>query len=172
MKTCIVVMGVSGCGKSSAGRRLAERLGAQFVEGDDLHPPANVEKMRAGIALDDDDRAPWLVKVGETLAKASSETGLVIACSALKRAYRDLLRQHAGSDLRFIHLTGSRTLLAERMANRPGHYMPVSLLDSQLSTLEPTTDENDVIDIDCALTPAAIEQASLAFLATNRRSDA
>ncbi|WP_176085329.1 gluconokinase [Martelella sp. HB161492] len=168
----IVVMGVSGCGKSSAGLRLAEQLGARFIEGDDLHPAANVTKMRTGIALGDEDRAPWLARVGEELAKATDETGVVIACSALKKAYRDLLRGLAGPELRFIHLAGSRALLAERMANRPGHYMPVSLLDSQLSTLEPTTGEQDAITLDCALPPSAIEQASLAFLATNRRSDA
>lgn len=162
----IVVMGVSGCGKSSAGRALAERLGARFVEGDSLHPSANVAKMRAGIPLEDEDRQPWLELVGRTLAAASEAEGVIVACSALKKSYRDLLRRLAGPELRFIHLKGDRAVLAARMANRPGHYMPVSLLDSQLATLEATDGEKDVLMLDCDLERGVITEKSLVFLKT------
>ncbi|WP_319518314.1 gluconokinase [uncultured Martelella sp.] len=164
MTTAIVVMGVSGCGKSSAGRALGEALAARFVEGDSLHPDTNVEKMRAGIPLNDDDRKPWLELVGQTLATAGDDNGVIVACSALKKSYRDLLRQRAGPALRFIHLKGERDVLARRMANRPGHYMPVSLLDSQLATLEATDGEPDVLTLDCDLKPEKIAETSLAFV--------
>lgn len=160
----IVVMGVSGCGKSSAGRALAEQLGARFVEGDSLHPETNVEKMRTGIPLDDEDRKPWLEVVGRTLAEAPRNEGVFVACSALKKSYRDLLRRLAGPELRFIHLRGKRAVLAARMATRSGHYMPVLLLDSQLATLEATDGEDDVLTLDCDLSPAIITEKSLAFL--------
>jgi carbohydrate kinase (thermoresistant glucokinase family) len=129
----IVVMGVSGSGKSLIGSGLAARRGWVFVDGDDLHPEANVAKMAAGIPLTDDDRWPWLDAVAATLA--ASTGGIVVACSALRRAYRDRIRR-AAPDVVFLELAGPRDLLWQRMTARPGHFMPASLLDSQLATLE------------------------------------
>jgi gluconokinase len=146
----IVVMGVSGCGKSSVGIALAEALGARFIDGDDLHPEANKAKMGAGIPLDDDDRWPWLDLVSKALAEdASTFTGTVIACSALKRSYRERILAGAPNTF-FIHLDGSREILQQRLGNRTGHFMPATLLDSQLATLEPLADDEPgaVIDID------------------------
>ena len=139
-----VVMGVAGSGKSLIGARLARELHVEFVEGDDLHPPENVRRMAAGIPLTDDDRKGWLTKIGDRLRDAKSAgLGLVVSCSALKRIYRDLLRSVAAADLRFVYLAGSRELLAERLANRRGHFMPPSLLESQLAILEePSPDEH------------------------------
>ncbi|MCS5717837.1 gluconokinase [Herbiconiux sp. CPCC 205763] len=126
-------MGVSGSGKSLIGSGLAARRGWAFIDGDDLHPELNVAKMTAGIPLTDDDRWPWLDIVSATLA--GSTDGIVMACSALRRAYRDRIRA-AAPDAVFLELTGSRELLWQRMSARPGHFMPASLLDSQLATLE------------------------------------
>ncbi|MEY2955061.1 MAG: hypothetical protein RL530_662 [Actinomycetota bacterium] len=126
-------MGVSGCGKSSVGEEIARLTAAHFVDGDDLHPAANKAKMGAGIPLDDEDRWPWLDKVGATLA---APEGAIVACSALKKVYRDRIRAVA-PDTIFVHLDGSRDLLWERMSARQNHFMPVSLLDSQLAILEP-----------------------------------
>ncbi|MEO6533717.1 MAG: gluconokinase [Pseudolysinimonas sp.] len=134
----VVVMGVSGSGKTTVGAALADALGLRFVDGDALHPAANVAKMAAGIPLDDADRAPWLDAIGTLLAAGP----LVVACSALKRSYRDRLRVAAPA-LQLVFLDGSPELLASRMAARPGHFMPTSLLRSQLATLErPAPDEN------------------------------
>ncbi|MEZ2128643.1 MULTISPECIES: gluconokinase [unclassified Sinorhizobium] len=141
----LVVMGVSGCGKTSVGKLLASSLGYTFIEGDSRHSAANVEKMRKGIPLTDDDRWPWLETLGAELA-AGGET--VISCSALKRSYRDLLRNEAGRTITFVFLQGTRTMLAARMSGRKGHYMPLSLLDSQLATLELPTSERDVVAIE------------------------
>lgn len=143
-------MGVSGCGKSSVGEGLAERLHIPYRDGDDLHPPANVDKMRAGIPLTDADRWPWLDRVAETLR---TEAPVIVGCSALRRAYRDRIRAGAGGPVRFVHLTGARDVIAARMARRTGHYMPLSLLDSQIATLEPPgPDEAITVDIDRPLT--------------------
>ena len=131
----VVVMGVSGAGKSTVGIALAGLLGVGFVDADALHPPANVAKMAAGTPLTDADRWPWLDRVGAALADAR-ETGLVVACSALKRAYRDRIRAAAPA-ARFVHLDVPRAMLAKRVTARPDHFMPASLLDSQLETLEP-----------------------------------
>lgn len=131
----IVVMGVSGAGKSAVGEALAARLGAAFMDADSLHPPANVEKMTAGIPLTDEDRWPWLHLVGAELA-ATRQNGGVVACSALKRVYRDAIRA-AEPSTRFILLNADPAVLQERMTRRPGHFMPASLLASQLETLEP-----------------------------------
>ena len=138
-----VVMGVSGCGKSTVGAQLAATLGLEFLEGDTLHPPGNVARMAAGVALSDADRAGWLQTLADRIGEARlAGAGLVLSCSALKRAYRDILRQGA-PDLHFLYLHGDYELLAARMATRTGHYMPLSLLASQLSTLEaPGADEN------------------------------
>ena len=135
----IIVMGVSGCGKSAVGAGVAAGLGAAFVDSDDLHPPANVAKMSRGDALDDRDRAPWLDRVGARLAQPGVG---VIACSALKRVYRDRIRASAGGPVIFVHLVGDRALINARMAARVDHFMPPSLLDSQFATLEvPGADE-------------------------------
>jgi carbohydrate kinase (thermoresistant glucokinase family) len=146
----IVVLGVSGAGTSTIGALLARDLGVPFTDADDLHPIANVEKMAAGMPLDDDDRGPWLEAVGSTLAEAGrAGTGLVVACSALRRAYRDLIRTKA-PETRFVHLHGSRAVLAARTEGRTGHFMPTSLLDSQLDTLEALAPDEPgiVVDID------------------------
>lgn len=153
----VVVMGVSGSGKSTVGELVAERLGVPFVDGDALHPAANVAKMAAGIPLTDDDRIPWLRAVGRALAETSPD-GAVVACSALKHAYRDLIRSEA-PDALFAELDGDRALLAARMAARPGHFMPVSLLDSQLATLEPLRAEEDGLRLDVARPPAELAEA-------------
>lgn len=146
MTARIVIMGVSGCGKSSVGEALATRLGIPYRDGDDLHPPENVEKMRAGIPLTDADRWPWLDRVAQVLR---DEVPVIIGCSALRRAYRDRIRASAGGPVRFIHLSGSREVIAARMAARQGHYMPLSLLDSQFAALEPPgPDEAMVVEID------------------------
>jgi gluconokinase len=173
----IVIMGVSGCGKSSVGEGLSARLGIPYRDGDDLHPPENVAKMRAGIALTDQDRWPWLDRVAGVLAQ---EAPVIVGCSALRRAYRDRLRAGAGGPLRFVHLTGSRDLIAGRMATRSGHYMPPSLLDSQFAALEapdpisgPNTGSNRgpdtalTIDIDQPL--AALIDAITAHLQGDRQ---
>ncbi len=149
-KPVLVVMGVSGSGKSTIGALLARDLGVPFTDADDLHPIANVEKMASGVPLDDDDRRPWLQAVGVTLAEAArSGTGLVVACSSLKRGYRDTILASA-PQVRFVHLHGSREVLAARTEGRTGHFMPTSLLDSQLATLEALEPDEPgmVVDID------------------------
>ncbi|MGS4945831.1 gluconokinase [Meridianimarinicoccus sp. RP-17] len=155
-----VVMGVSGCGKSHIGRDFARVIGARFFDGDDLHPRANVEKMARGVALVDSDRAPWLERIGGTLR----HPGTVVACSALRRHYRDAICDAAGAPVTFLFLKGRRDVLLSRMALRAGHFMPVSLLDSQLATLEvPGRDERCVTaDIDAP--PQAIVAAFLSGL--------
>ncbi len=138
-----VVMGVAGSGKSLIGARLARELHVEFVEGDDLHPPDNVRRMAAGIPLTDDDRKGWLMAIAARLREAQrAGVGLVASCSALKRSYRDLLRSGAAT-VQFVYLAGTSALLTERMANRRGHFMPPSLLESQLAILEePSPDEH------------------------------
>lgn len=151
--TPVVVMGVSGCGKSTVGALLADRLGVPFLDADSLHPPENLAKMARGTPLDDADRWPWLRVVGSALA--GYPDGAVVACSALRRAYRDLLGE-AVPGLRFVHLVGTREQLAARMRDRDGHFMPVSLLDTQLATLEPLGVDEPGIVLDCTLHPAAL----------------
>lgn len=146
----VVVMGVSGTGKSTVGVALADALGLPFADSDDLHPAANVAKMAAGIPLTDADRAPWL-----DLVAARLETPVVVACSALKRAYRDRLRA-AAPDLALVFLHGSAQLLAARLAGREGHFMPAALLESQLATLEEPTPDERAIAVDVALAPDEI----------------
>ncbi len=144
----IVVMGVSGSGKSTVGAALAQRLGVPFADADDFHPPANIAKMTAGVALDDDDRHPWLDAIGRWLADRCDGGG-VMSCSALKRKYRDQLRSHC-AQTEFVHLSGSPEVIAARQASRPGHFMPASLMASQFATLEPLQpDERGVtLDVD------------------------
>ncbi|MCV7424478.1 gluconokinase [Mycobacterium yunnanensis] len=143
----IVVMGVSGSGKSTVGAALAQRLRVPFADADDFHPAANIAKMTAGHALDDDDRRPWLDTIGTWLADHAD--GGVMSCSALKRAYRDQLREHL-ADVEFLHLAGTPEVIGRRQASRPGHFMPASLLASQFATLEPLApDERGVhVDVD------------------------
>ena len=138
-----VVMGVAGSGKSTIGAALAYAIGVDFVEGDDYHTAENVKRMASGTPLTDDDRAEWLRALAARLRRAKEAgTGLVMTCSALKRSYRDVLRVEA-SELQFIYLKGPRKLIAERLASRRGHFMPLALLDSQMATLEePTLDEH------------------------------
>jgi gluconokinase len=141
----IVVMGVTGSGKSTVGEALAERLGVRYADADDFHPEANVAKMSAGTPLDDDDRWPWLRAIGEWLATHDG----VASCSALKRSYRDALRERA-PDVFFVHLHGDRETVRRRVAGRSGHFMPESLVDSQFAALEPLdADERGVVlDLD------------------------
>jgi carbohydrate kinase (thermoresistant glucokinase family) len=158
----ILIMGVSGCGKSTLGRSLAAALGVPFVEGDTLHPEANVAKMRAGIPLDDADRGPFLERVAAAIA--AEPAGVVVSCSALKRAYRDLVRARAGRRVTFVWPKLERAALAARLAARRDHYMPASLLDSQLATLEPPAADERAIVIDgAAPTPAQVAQLLIAL---------
>ena len=152
-----VMMGISGSGKSLIGAMLARALGVEFVEGDDLHPPDNVQRMAAEIPLTDDDRHGWLIAIATRLRDAKrAGISLVVSCSALKRSYRDLLRSVGDADVRFVYLAGSRPLLADRLAQRRGHFMPPSLLDSQLAILEePSPDEHAWV-CDIRETPQAI----------------
>ena len=138
-----VVMGITGSGKSTVGASLAHKLGVDFVEGDDYHPPENVHRMASGIPLTDDDRASWLQALATRIREANGAgTGLVVTCSALKRSYRDVLRA-AAPEVRFVFLNGSRALISQRVAERRGHFMPASLLESQLAILEePASDEH------------------------------
>jgi gluconokinase len=147
MASPIVVMGVSGSGKSTVGAALAQRLRVPFADGDDLHPLANIAKMTAGQPLDDDDRYPWLEAIGQWLA--DHHDGGVMSCSALKRKYRDQMRRHC-PDVEFLHLSGTPEVIGKRQASRPGHFMPASLLQSQFATLEQldADERGTVIDVD------------------------
>lgn len=142
----LIVMGVSGSGKSTLSAALGQRLGLEVMDGDDLHLPESVAKMRVGIALEDADRWPWLDRIGAYLA-ASTKPGRVVACSALRRIYRDRIRAQAG-EVRFIFLDGRFELISQRMARRAGHYMQPQMLESQFRTLErPTAEEADVVTL-------------------------
>jgi len=159
-----VLMGVAGSGKTTVGQAVAERLGWRFQEGDALHPPENVAKMRAGHPLDDEDRAPWLAAVAACIDewRRQGEAG-VITCSALKRQYRDVIIGRR-TGVRLIYLEGSRELLAERLAARRGHFMPAGLLDSQLATLEPPAPDEHVLTVSVdAPVDAIVEQIAAAL---------
>jgi gluconokinase len=144
----VVVMGVSGSGKTTVGRRLAKALKADFIDGDDLHTDEAREKMRAGLPLTDDDRWPWLDRIGGVLAAGLAERRpTIVASSALRRAYRDRLRAAVGPSLQFVYLAATPEAMRKRVARRKGHYMPASLVDSQFATLEPPDGEAGVTEI-------------------------
>ncbi|MEO9329609.1 gluconokinase [Gordonia aurantiaca] len=147
MRSPVVVMGVSGSGKSTVGAALAQRLRVPFADADDFHSPENIAKMSSGQPLDDDDRRPWLEAIGTWLAEHAD--GGVMSCSALKRAYRDLLREHVPT-VTFAHLDGTLGVIARRQASRPGHFMPTALLQSQFDTLEPlaAAERGLTVDVD------------------------
>ncbi|BDZ44703.1 gluconokinase [Naasia aerilata] len=161
----LVVMGVSGCGKSTVGELLAQELQVDFLDADDLHTPEHKAKMHAGIPLTDADRRPWLATVGAAM-KAETDAGrsVVVACSALRRIYRDALREAAAGPVFFVHLHGSRELLESRLGRREGHFMPPTLLDSQLATLEPLEPDEAGVVVDIALSPQAAVDAAVAAL--------
>ena len=164
----LVVMGVSGCGKSTFSQAIGDALGLEFADGDDLHAPESVAKMQAGIALDDADRWPWLDRIAAYLGTGSAApvyaAGRVIACSALKQSYRDRIRSRLPA-VRFIFLDGDTELIKRRMSHRKGHFMPPGLLDDQLRTLQrPGADETDVITLDMAQPIAQMVQQATARL--------
>ncbi|TWF53423.1 gluconokinase [Neorhizobium alkalisoli] len=159
----VIVMGVSGAGKSSVAELLAKNLGSAFVEGDSLHPKANIDKMAHGIPLTDEDRWPWLDVIGKEIAGLTDQGKSVVAtCSSLKRAYRDRLRKAAGGKLYFVFLKGAEDLLSRRMGERKGHFMPAALLQSQLATLESPEGEEGVVTVDI--------DASIETIVENARS--
>jgi gluconokinase len=158
----IVVMGVAGTGKTTVGTRLAQARGVEYAEADTFHSQANIEKMSAGIPLTDDDRWPWLHAIAHWI-RAHQDTGGVVSSSALKRRYRDVLRR--GGDVWFLHLNGPRDVIAERMQHRAGHFMPVSLLDSQLADLEPLAADERGLVADIRATPDQLVSRALTRLA-------
>jgi len=160
----VVVMGVSGSGKSTVGVLLAERLGVPYAEADDFHPPENVQKMSAGTPLNDDDRRPWLDAIAAWLSENAVQGGAV-SCSALRRSYRDRLRRESGAQLFFVHLEGSEELIAQRLAARKGHFMPRSLLQSQFATLEPLEEDERGAAVPVGGTPQEITDEALTALA-------
>jgi gluconokinase len=168
--TSIVVMGVSGSGKSTVAAGLVERLGWEFAEGDDFHPKENVEKMRSGLPLDDDDRRPWLRSLADWIGeREQAGTSVVVTCSALKRSYRDVLRDGHPS-VWFAHVAADADLIRERMERRTGHYMPSSLLDSQLAALEPLQADEPGASISGGGDPAHVVAQLLAALEEHRSS--
>lgn len=158
----VVVMGVAGAGKTDIGTMLANRLGVDFMDGDDLHPRSNVEKMASGHPLNDDDRRPWLANIGAWLA-GHRATGAVTACSALRRTYRDQLRA-ACPGLVIIHLAGDPAVVTQRVSARAGHFMPASLIDSQYATLEPLEDDEDGLTLDFTLTREELTDRAVDWL--------
>lgn len=162
----IVVMGVSASGKSSVAAGIATSLGLDWVDADDLHPPSNLAKMVSGSPLSDQDRWPWLDLVGQALASGQQRGGVVVACSGLRRAYRDRLRSHV-PDAVFVHLTGSAELLASRAASRVGHFMPATLLDSQLATLEPLKPDEAGVEIDVDAPVHDIVRSAVSWIMTS-----
>jgi carbohydrate kinase (thermoresistant glucokinase family) len=162
MVKAIVVMGVSGSGKTTVARLLAERLGWAFAEADEFHSPANVAKMRAGVALNDDDRRPWLAAIADRIDSArEANEPIVVTCSALKRRYRDILLA-SRPDVALVYLKGDYDTIAQRMAARPHHYMPVSLLKSQFEALEePAADEHAIV-LDIRRSPEELAEAAAA----------
>jgi gluconokinase len=161
----IIVMGVSGAGKTSVAELLAHRMGCAFLEGDRLHPKANVDKMAHGTPLTDEDRWPWLDLIGNEIAAVTAQGKSVVAtCSSLKVSYRERLRKAAGGKLYFVFLKGAEDLLAQRMGERKGHFMPASLLQSQLATLESPEGEQGVVTVDIDATVEVIVDRALSGL--------
>jgi carbohydrate kinase (thermoresistant glucokinase family) len=159
-----VIMGVSACGKSEVGQRLAQALGGHFIEGDRFHPPRNLAKMSAGVPLDDADRQDWLHALRAEILRVQVAGELpVLACSALKRAYRDLLRA-SDAGVCYVHLHGDRELIAQRMAARSGHFMPLSLLDSQLRDLEPLQADECGVTLDVREPPSILVERALSLV--------
>lgn len=156
-----VVMGVTACGKTSVGEMLAEKFGCRFIEGDKLHPVANVAKMSAGTALNDTDRWPWLETIGESLG---GHDACVASCSALKHSYRQAIEKAAQRPVFFIYLHGSRQVLERRIKARRGHFMPASLLDSQLNILEPPTQSERAIKLDIEQPVSQLVEQALKWL--------
>ncbi|SDC98180.1 gluconokinase [Actinokineospora iranica] len=154
-------MGVSGSGKTTVAALLAARLGVPLAEADEFHPPANIAKMTAGIPLTDEDRCPWLAAIADWIAERARTGGGVVTCSALKRPYRDLLRRAAPDDVWFVHLHGDKSVLADRITRRSGHFMPASLLDSQLADLEPLGPDEPGVRLDITHTPEELAAAAL-----------
>lgn len=166
-----VVMGVSGCGKSEIGARLAARLGMPYLEGDTDHPPGNIAKMKAGIPLDDADRRGWLLTIQRRIREAADAgQGLILSCSALKRAYRDLLRE-ADPELVFLHLVGSSAVIANRIQARPGHFMPVTLLESQFRDLEPPGEDEQAISLDIDTAPDSLVEQVVRQMSSRQRME-
>lgn len=161
----IVVMGVSGSGKTTVGQALAKRLGVRFRDADEFHPSANVAKMSAGIPLEDIDRWPWLDAIGAAIRQTDAGRPIVVSSSALKRTYRDRIVKAAERPVDFIYLHGPREILQQRMATRTGHFMPVSLLDSQLATLEPPSSDERAIPVSIELPVDEIVERVLGKLA-------
>ncbi len=160
----LIVMGVAGSGKTTVAVLLAQRLGWTFAEADDFHPPANVAKMAAGTPLDDDDRAPWLATIAQWVSEADAAgRSTVVTCSALRRAYRDVLASAAG-DVRFVHLEGDPELIGARIAQRTGHFMPPTLLPSQLATLEPLQDDEPGVVVPIGAPPEEVVEQALVAL--------
>lgn len=166
----IVVMGVSGAGKSTVGSLLAGRLDAEFIEGDDLHTDGSKSKMAAGVPLEDADRQPWLEEIAESIRRARADgRNVVVACSALKHSYRDVLAQ-ADPALVFVHLAAPRDLITVRQHERDHEYMPSSLLTSQFETLEPPSDDERHLELDVSPTPDAIVRTIIAELSRTPKS--
>jgi carbohydrate kinase (thermoresistant glucokinase family) len=146
-----IVMGICSCGKTLIGRMLAEKLGLPFYDADDFHSQSNIDKMRSHIPLNDHDRIPWLETMARQISEWQNRGGAVLACSALKESYRDILEK--GGDLKFIFLKGKKDIILKRMKNREDHFMPISLIDSQLQTLE---EPHDAVTVDIENTPGKI----------------
>lgn len=163
-----VVMGVAGCGKSSVAVALAKRIGGEFIEGDDLHDPSSIEKMSSGKALTDEDRWPWLKRLG--IAIAECPTPVVASCSALKRSYRDRIREQCKDSLCFVHLTASYEAIEHRMKQRTGHFMPAALLTSQFEVLEPLQMDEEGVDVEAIASLDEVVELTLGSITATQTS--